>query len=55
MQLRASACLARFWHDQGKRNEARDLLCPIYNWFTDGFDARDLTDATALLDEVAES
>ena len=53
LQLRASASLARLWRDQGKRAEARDLLGPIYNWFTEGFDAPDLKDAKALLDELA--
>ena len=52
-QLRASISLARLWRDQGKRAEARDLLDPIYNWFTEGFDAPDLKDAKALLDELA--
>ena len=52
-QLRASTSLARLWRDQGKRVEARDLLGPIYNWFTEGFDAPDLKDAKALLDELA--
>ena len=52
-QLRASISLARLWRDQGKRTEARDLLGPIYNWFTEGFDAPDLKDAKALLDELA--
>jgi tetratricopeptide (TPR) repeat protein len=52
-QLRASTSLARLWRDQGKRAEARDLLGPIYNWFTEGFDASDLKDAKALLDELA--
>ncbi len=51
-QLRASTSLARLWRDQGKRAEARDLLRPIYNWFTEGFDAPDLKDAKALLDEL---
>ena len=51
-QLRASTSLARLWRDQGKRAEARDLLGPIYNWFTEGFDAPDLKDAKALLDEL---
>ena len=45
--------LARLWQDQGKRAEARDLLGPIYNWFTEGFDAPDLKNAKALLDELA--
>ncbi len=49
----SSVCsLARLWRDQGKRAEARDLLGPIYNWFTEGFDAPDLKDAKALLDEL---
>jgi predicted ATPase len=52
-QLRASTSLARLWRDQGKRAEARDLLGPIYNWFTEGFDAPDLKEAKALLDELA--
>jgi tetratricopeptide (TPR) repeat protein len=52
-QLRASTSLARLWRDRGKRMEARDLLAPIYNWFTEGFDAPDLKDAKALLDELA--
>ena len=51
-QLRASVSLARLWRDQGKRPEARDLVGPIYNWFTEGFDAPDLKDARALLDEL---
>ncbi len=51
-QLRASTSLARLWRDQGKRAEARDLLAPIYNWFTEGFDAPDLKEAKALLDEL---
>jgi predicted ATPase len=52
-QLRASTSLARLWRDQGKRSEARDLLAPIYGWFTEGFDAPDLKEARALLDELA--
>jgi len=53
LQLKASTSLARLWRDQGKRAEARDLLGPIYNWFTEGFDAPDLKEAKALLDELA--
>ena len=53
LELRAGTSLARLWRDQGKRMEARDLLNPIYNWFTEGFDAPDLKDAKALLDELA--
>jgi class 3 adenylate cyclase/predicted ATPase len=49
-RLRASTSLARLWRDQGKRTEARDLLAPIYGWFTEGFDAPDLKEAKALLD-----
>jgi predicted ATPase len=52
-QLRASVSLARLWRDQGKRSEARNLLGPIYNWFTEGFDAPILKDAKVLLDELA--
>ena len=51
-QLRASTSLARLWRDQGKRAEAGDLLSPIYNWFTEGFDAPDLKDAKALLEQL---
>jgi class 3 adenylate cyclase/tetratricopeptide (TPR) repeat protein len=53
IQLRASTSLARLWRNQGKREEARDLLGPIYNRFTEGFDAPDLKDAEALLNELA--
>jgi tetratricopeptide (TPR) repeat protein len=52
-QLRASTRLARLWRDQGRRTEARDLLVPIYNWFSEGFDAPVLEEAKALLDELA--
>jgi len=44
--------LAQLWRDQDKRIEARDLLAPIYGWFTEGFDTADLKDAKALLDEL---
>ena len=53
LQLRASVSLARLWRDQGNRAEARDLLDPIYSWFNEGFDAPDLKEAKALLDELA--
>jgi predicted ATPase len=43
----------RLWSDQGKRVEARDLLAPVYGWFTEGFDTLDLKEAKALLDELA--
>ena len=52
-ELRAAASLARLWADRGRRTEARDLLAPIYGWFTEGFDTADLKDAKALLDELA--
>jgi class 3 adenylate cyclase/tetratricopeptide (TPR) repeat protein len=52
LQLKTSISLARLWRDHGKRAEARDLLRPIYNWFTEGFDAPDLKDAKALLAEL---
>ncbi len=45
--------LARLWADQGRRAEARDLLAPVYAWFTEGFDTADLKDAKALLDELS--
>src|SRR6516225_3903205 len=51
-ELRASLSLADLWRDQGKRDEARDLLAPVYGWFTEGFDTRDLKDAKALLEEL---
>jgi tetratricopeptide (TPR) repeat protein len=51
-ELRAATSLARLWRDQGKRAEARDLLAPVYGWFTEGFDTPDLKDAKALLDEL---
>ena len=51
-ELRAATSLARLWRDQGKRNEARELLAPVYGWFTEGFDTLDLKEAKALLDEL---
>ena len=44
---------AQLWREQGNRHEAHDLLAPIYNWFTEGFDTPDLKDAKALLDELS--
>jgi predicted ATPase len=44
---------ARLWRDQGKRDEARELLAPVYGWFTEGFDTLDLKEAKALLAELA--
>jgi class 3 adenylate cyclase/predicted ATPase len=51
-ELRAATSLARLWGEQGRRPEARDLLAPIYGWFTEGFDTPDLKEAKALLDEL---
>ena len=51
-ELRAAMSLARLWRDQGKRDQARDLLAPVYGWFTEGFDTLDLKEAKALLDEL---
>jgi hypothetical protein len=51
LELRAAASLARLWRDHGKCAEARDLLAPVYGWFTEGFDTADLIEAKALLDE----
>jgi predicted ATPase len=52
-ELRTATSLARLWQQQGKRQEAYDLLAPVYYWFTEGFDTADLKDAKALLDELA--
>ena len=52
-ELRAAMSMARLWRDQGKRDEARELLAPVYGWFTEGFDTRDLKEAKALLDELS--
>jgi predicted ATPase len=53
LELRATMSLSRLWQRQGKRVEARDLLTPIYGWFTEGFDTADLREAKALLEELA--
>jgi predicted ATPase len=52
-ELRAAMSMARLWRDQGKRDEARELLASVYGWFTEGFDTHDLKDAKALLEELA--
>jgi len=52
-ELRAATSLARLWREQGRREEARELLAPLYDWFTEGFDTADLKAAKALLDELA--
>jgi predicted ATPase len=53
LELRAATSLARLRAKQSKRAEARDLLAPVYGWFTEGYDTADLKDAKALLDELA--
>lgn len=53
LELRAAMSLARLWSNQDKRFEAHDLLAPIYGWFTEGFDTRDLREAKGLLDQLA--
>ena len=53
-ELRTATNLARLWQQQGKRQEALDLLAPVYNWFTEGFDTVDLKDTKALLEELEE-
>jgi class 3 adenylate cyclase len=52
-ELRAAMSLARLWRDQGKPQQARELLTPVYGWFTEGFDTLDLKEAKALLEELA--
>jgi predicted ATPase len=52
-ELRAAMSMARLWRDQGKPQQARELLAPIYGWFTEGFDTRDLKEAKGLLDALA--
>jgi predicted ATPase len=52
-ELRAATSLARLWADQGRRAQARDLLAPVYGWFTEGFETADLKDAAALLAELS--
>ena len=53
-ELRASTSLAKLWQQQGKRQEAYDLLAPVYHWFTEGFDTADLKDAKGLLDVLED-
>ncbi len=53
LELRATMSLARLWQQQGKRSEAHDLLSKIYNWFTEGFDTKDLQEAKVLLEELS--
>jgi predicted ATPase len=51
-ELRAAMSMARLWRDQGKPQQAREVLAPVYGWFTEGFDTLDLKEAKALLDEL---
>jgi len=53
LELRTATSLARLWQSQSRTAEARDLLAPVYNWFTEGFDTQDLKDAKALLEELS--
>jgi predicted ATPase len=52
-ELRSGMSMARLWRDQGKRDQARELLAPIYGWFAEGFDTLDLRQAKSLLEELA--
>jgi predicted ATPase len=52
-ELRAATSLARLWADGGRRDEAHELLAPVYSWFTEGFDTQDLKEARALLDQLS--
>ena len=52
-ELRAATRLARLWQSQGKTTKARDVLAPVYGWFTEGFDTADLKEASTLLDELS--
>jgi predicted ATPase len=52
-ELRAATSIARVWRDRGKQNEARDLLAPVFGWFTEGFNTLDLAQAKAVLDTLA--
>jgi predicted ATPase len=51
-ELRTAMSMARLWRDQGKQQQAREQLAPVYGWFTEGFDTRDLKEAKALLAEL---
>jgi predicted ATPase len=53
LELRAAMSLARLWRDRGKRQQAHDLLAPVYGWFTEGFDTLDLKEAKALLYDLS--
>ena len=53
LELRAATSLARLWGDQGERRRAHELLAPIYDWFTEGFETQDLKDARALVEQLS--
>ena len=53
LELRAAMSMARLWRDQGKPQQARELLAPVYDWFTEGFETLDLKEAKALLNSLA--
>jgi predicted ATPase len=53
LELRVAMSMARLWRHQGKRDEARDLVAPVYGWFTEGFDTLDLKEPKVLFDELA--
>src|SRR5262249_12611039 len=53
LELRAATSLARLWQQQGKKDEARQMLAEIYSWFTEGFDTKDLQEAKALLEKLS--
>jgi predicted ATPase len=55
LELRATVSIARLWQSQGKQHEAHQMLSEIYNWFTEGFDTKDLQEAKALLDSLESS
>ena len=52
LELRATISLAKLWQNQGKHYEAHSMLSTVYNWFTEGFDTKDLQEAKALLEEL---
>jgi predicted ATPase len=54
-ELRVAMSMAGLWRDQGKRNEARDLLALVYGWFTEGFDTLDLKQAKTMIEELSSS
>ena len=53
-ELRIAMSMARLWRDQGKPQQARELLAPVYGWFTEGFDTLDLKEAKALREQLAK-